>query len=281
MTAYSVRNSSSKDIPAVQTLCALLEPNGYIPDAWAIWLKDTRSINLVVDWDSKIVGCLHGELITSQEAWSQAMRIHPEYQRSGIASQLLTTIHNMLKQRGVSVVRGSIHTSNHPSRVFFKKLGWTEFARISRRSAQGGSFDLDRSPGTTLSDVISLWNTYPMLASCPHIGRFRRIYFTLTEEYLTELFQGGRVRVSSDNQAYALLDPVNPLTADVMWVSGISGSLEGKETILRELIQEAKRQYQRLIVDGSDEPDIQTVFGAMGFEPPDEDGTFIIVEKWL
>jgi adenylylsulfate kinase-like enzyme len=89
------------------------------------------------------------------------------------------------------------------------------------------------------------------------------------------------VRVSSDNQAYALLDSVDPLTADVMWVSGISGSLEGKETILRELIQEAKRQYQRLIVDGSDEPDIQTVFDAMGFEPPDEDGTFIIVEKWL
>ncbi len=281
MTAYSVRNSSSKDIAAVQTLCALLEPNGYIPDAWAIWLKDTRSINLVADWDNKIVGCLHGELITSQEAWSQAMRIHPEYQRSGIASQLLTTIHNMLKHRGVSVVRGSIHTTNHQSQVFFKKLGWTEFARISRRSAQGGSFDLDRSPGTTLSDVISLWNTYPMLASRPHIGRFRRIYFTLTEEYLTELFQGGRVRVSSNNQAYALLDPVDPLSSDVMWVGGISGSLEGKETILRELLQEAKRQDQRLIVDGSDEPDFQTVFDAMGFEPPDEDGTFIIVEKWL
>jgi hypothetical protein len=89
------------------------------------------------------------------------------------------------------------------------------------------------------------------------------------------------VRVSSDNRAFAVLDPVHQETPDIIWVNGISGSLEGREAILRELIQEKKRKRLRLIVDSSDEPAFQSVLDAMAFEPPEENGTFIVVEKWL
>jgi GNAT superfamily N-acetyltransferase len=281
MSDVFVRVATETDTAAVQALCKLLDPDDYVPDAWPIWLGMSDGINLVAEVEGRVVGCRHGELLTPNEAWSQASRVHPAVRRRGIGSQLLKVLEAELRHRGVHVVRGAIGASNVPSQALVEKAGWRTVLRVCRRRVEGRIGDAAHLRRATLLEAVALVRAAPVLASRLHLAIFRRAYFAMTDEHVVGLVRRGAVVVSQDGQAYAILDPDAAQSSGTLWVVAIVGNPASRREVLEDLVKEAGCSGLDVVVDSPAEPALQSALDAMGFKPPERYGEFVVVEHRL
>ena len=293
-----VRSATAADTAAVQALCKLLDPADYVPDAWPIWLNVANAVNLLADVGGRVVGCLHGELLTPQEAWAQAMRVHydrnlvraskqpqaprrPEVQRRTIASQLLTALEAELRRRRVQVLRGTIDVSNRASLALVRNAAWRIVAHVCRRRAAGRIGHAEGALRATSAEARALVRAAPVLASRPHLAIVRRAYFAMTDEHVVGLVRRGAVVVSQDRQAYAILDPDAAQSSGALWVVAIAGNPASRREVLEDLVKEAGSSGLGVVVDSPAEPVLQSALDAMGFKTPERYGEFVVVEHWL
>ena len=281
MKGWTIRVASVAETPHVLALCNLLDPQDYVQTAWPQWLCRTDALNLVVEAEGQVIACGHGELVTPHDAWMQAIRVHPAAQRRGVGSQLLWALLAEFHKSGVRVARGSTAASNRPMQVLLEKIGGRIVASVCRRLARGRTGRALKMPRATMAEALGLVRMAPVLASRPHLARFKRAYFTMTDEHLAELVQQGAVVVSTDRQAYAILDPNADVSSGAMWVSAIIGSPPGMCEVLEGLLVEAGCTGLGIVVDSPAEPVLQSVLDAMDFESPDRDGEFVMVEFCL
>jgi len=293
-----VRSATAADTAAVQALCKLLDPADYVPDVWPIWLNVANAVNLLADVGGRVVGCLHGELLTPQEAWAQAMRVHydrnlvraskqpqaprrPEVQRRTIASQLLTALEAELRRRRAQVLRGTIDVSNRASLALVRNAAWRIVARVCRRRAAGRIGHAEGALRATSAEARALVRAAPVLASRPHLAIVRRAYFAMTDEHVVGLVRRGAVVVSQDGQAYAILDPDAAQSSGALWVVAIAGNPASRREVLEDLVKEAGCSGLDVVVDSPAEPALQSALDAMGFTPPERYGEFVVVERRL
>jgi hypothetical protein len=293
-----VRSATAADTAAVQALCKLLDPADYVPDAWPIWLNVANAVNLLADVGGRVVGCLHGELLTPQEAWAQAMRVHydrnlvraskqpqaprrPEVQRRTIASQLLTALEAELRRRRAQVLRGTIDVSNRASLALVRNAAWRIVARVCRRRAAGRIGHAEGALRATSAEARALVRAAPVLVSRPHLALVKRAYFAMTDEHVVGLVRRGAVVVSQDRQAYAILDPDAAQSSGALWVVAIAGNPASRREVLEDLVKEAGSSGLGVVVDSPAEPVLQSALDAMGFKTPERYGEFVVVEHWL
>jgi GNAT superfamily N-acetyltransferase len=77
----------------------------YVPDVWCNWLEDELGALFIAEHDSRVLGLVKLTRIPGGDWWLEGMRVHPEYEGRGIASQLHECIYNHWIQQGDGIVR--------------------------------------------------------------------------------------------------------------------------------------------------------------------------------
>jgi N-acetylglutamate synthase-like GNAT family acetyltransferase len=280
MNTLLIREAMHSDTPAIEDLCRAIDPKDYVPQAWSDWMSRGDTINLVATMANRVVGCAHGRILVLSDAWSQAVRVLPEMQRSGIGLRLMDSIEKALLRRGATAVFGNIGTFNGPSLAFFTRQNWHPVCTIKRRTATHRIGLPAESIPVTRGEIFKLVTKFPVLASMEKPAYFKRVYFTMNEEYLEKAISSQSVRIAPGRDAVAFLDPREGDTKR-LWVTALAGSNKGMKQLIEAFIGEASSLGSELIVDSPDIPEIQAFLDAYSFEPPPKTGAYHVVKKEL
>lgn len=88
----------------------------YVPESIAGWIDDHSGHVIVgIDGDDVPVAVGRAELLTPQEAWLHAARVHPDWRGRGIAGQMAVDLTNWARDRGALVARLLIEENNTSS----------------------------------------------------------------------------------------------------------------------------------------------------------------------
>ncbi len=100
----------------------------YVADHFLEWLEDPAGQVLVADLDGRAVCLGRVRMVSESEAWSSAMRVHPDHRRQGIGSAVGDALVGWARDTGARIVRLAIEDWNDAAReqagnVGFRPLG--------------------------------------------------------------------------------------------------------------------------------------------------------------
>ncbi|KAA3637315.1 MAG: GNAT family N-acetyltransferase [Armatimonadetes bacterium] len=105
----------------------------YVPESIAGWIDDQSGYVLVAtDGDDSPVAIGRATLLTPQEAWLHAARVHPDWRGRGIASQMAVELTDWARDRGGLVARLMIEENNTASIRNINKTAFRKTAVIHR-----------------------------------------------------------------------------------------------------------------------------------------------------
>lgn len=87
----------------------------------------------------RLVGVVVGSYETRMKGWINRLAVDPEYQRQGIAHQLITEMEQTLKKRGAKILCALIELPNDESVKVFQKLGYAlyrDILYVTKRESQ-------------------------------------------------------------------------------------------------------------------------------------------------
>ena len=112
-----LRKARPGDVDAIATFTTgTFEWGDYVPESIAGWIDDQSSYVLVgTDDDDVPVAVGRAELLTPQEVWMGAARVHPDWRGRGIASRMAVKLADWARDHGALVARLLIEESNTSS----------------------------------------------------------------------------------------------------------------------------------------------------------------------
>ncbi|QQG48837.1 MAG: GNAT family acetyltransferase [archaeon] len=86
-------------------------------------LRRDRELFLVAEEGGRIVGTVLGAW-DGRRGWIYHLGVLPEYQRRGIARELVTEVEKRMRRKGVSKVNAVVFSWNGASLAFFDEMGY-------------------------------------------------------------------------------------------------------------------------------------------------------------
>lgn len=284
-----IRRSRNEDTEEIMAMLLEMDSSDYLQETWPDWMKDTEDIQMTALVGGRIAGCVHGRISAGQDAWAQGLRVRADFRRRGIATSLITDLEEELRRKGARTVFATISRFNQPSLATVAGLNWKIFFPIIRRRLKTGSRRLaffpqqhvaSHRPSPDLHAVQRIVRLSGVPASRRAAAFFKRVYFSMTEEFLREALVSGVVRANTSPAAVAVLDP-EPTENKGLWVVALAGAVSGLLGLIGDLAAEAACKELDLVADSPDDPEIQAVLDDLGFVPPGTDEQFMVVEKDL
>jgi GNAT superfamily N-acetyltransferase len=100
----------------------------YVPGRFRRWLTDPNSTVLVIpDPADRPIALCHAVMLSANEGWLEAARVHPGHRRSGLGSALNHAGVQWLAEQGAQVVRLAVEGANQSARNQVEKL---EYRRV-------------------------------------------------------------------------------------------------------------------------------------------------------
>jgi GNAT superfamily N-acetyltransferase len=97
----------------------------YVPDRLPIWLDDDASAVLVCsDEDDLPLAVSHAVMLSPNEGWIEAARVHPDHRRAGMGVAMNRAGVEWARDRGGRVMRLATEASNEAARLQVTKLGY-------------------------------------------------------------------------------------------------------------------------------------------------------------
>ena len=87
--------------------------------------------------EDRLVGVVVGSYETRMKGWINRLAVDPQYQRQGIAQQLVTRMEKELKRHGARIFCALIETPNEESVGVFRKLGYALHENILYATKRG------------------------------------------------------------------------------------------------------------------------------------------------
>ena len=262
----TLRQATDSDREAVRALCQLLNPRDYLPHAWDAWLADPDNQMLLAQSGDVLAGCVFAASVAPGQAFSQGLRVHPDYRRLGVGTLLMNEQSRRLRERNIHIARGVTGVENRRARAFFERVGWKEVATVRRR----------RMPQWTRAGketALQAAHLNSLLVSRQGAAQFRRIFFMADAAWLEQTARQGRWHARDG--AHVLLDPPSPEFGT--WVVALGGPPAALGALLRAL-SPPWSEPGGLTVEATDEPALQSVLDSLGFEPPKADDAYVVVE---
>lgn len=283
-----IRRAGVEDTEEILAMLREMDSNDYLQYAWPIWIRDSEAVELVaVVEEGRIAGCIHGRLSNGQNGWAQGLRVRADLRRRGIATSLIANLERELCGKGARTVFATISRFNQPSLATVAKLNWKVVLSVIRRRLDAGSVrsvvknhSSENRSLPDLHEISRIVRQGGILASRRATAFFKRVYFSMTDEFLQGALAAGVVRTNVFPAALAILDP-EPAENEGLWVIALSGPVSGLTPLFVNLAAEAARNELDLIVDGSDEPEIQAVLDDLGFATAGKGEQFVVVKKEL
>ncbi len=99
----------------------------YVSEQFLGWLDDPRGlVSVAVDDRGRAIALSRVVMLSANEAWFHAARVHPEHRRQGIISALHDRGTGWAIERGAMVARLMVEDWNHPARASVTRSGFRE-----------------------------------------------------------------------------------------------------------------------------------------------------------
>ncbi len=124
--SYRVRPARAADHDQVAAFTAdTFEWGDYVADRFLEWLSVPDSeLVVVVDDSDRVVGLARVVLMSPQEIWLHAARVHPDHRRGGVGSLLNQAGLEFGRRHGARIARLLIETWNQAAQKQVTKLGY-------------------------------------------------------------------------------------------------------------------------------------------------------------
>jgi GNAT superfamily N-acetyltransferase len=121
------------------------EGHDYVPMEWADWLADPDGALLVAEYQGHVIGLGKLSRLAGEDWWMQGLRVHPEYARRGVATQITEGLVTAWQAQGSGAVRLATSSQRLPVHRLCERLGFVKVSEISVFVALTG---LEEAPGT-------------------------------------------------------------------------------------------------------------------------------------
>jgi GNAT superfamily N-acetyltransferase len=101
----------------------------YLPLVWDHWLEDDSGVLLTVLHEGRPVGVSHISVLAPGEVWLEGLRLHPELQGRGLASQINRVTYREAMKLNPRTIRYSTGAGNEASRRLAERRGFWQVAR--------------------------------------------------------------------------------------------------------------------------------------------------------
>ena len=129
----TVRYGQLDDTERVMTLLSKVWEDDYVPHMWAEWVQQPEwGIVLVAEHEESIVGTCYVDFMANNTCWFQAMRVHPDYRRLGVGTELTKACLQEAKVRGKSAAYLGIDADNSASVKMTIKQGFIKLLDYRR-----------------------------------------------------------------------------------------------------------------------------------------------------
>ncbi|MBN1147597.1 MAG: GNAT family N-acetyltransferase [Anaerolineales bacterium] len=105
------RPSDTADM--LELTSGIWDGNDYVPNIWAEWLADPDGTLAVAEHQGRVLGLGKLTRLSKRDWWLEGLRVHPEYQGRGVASQL----NDYLVARWLGIGEGTIRLGTNSTRL--------------------------------------------------------------------------------------------------------------------------------------------------------------------
>ncbi len=155
-----IRPAKSSDKKQILSFCVdTFDWGDYIDKVWDIWFESKNSRLFVVEDNNKSIAMSHVALCNnSRLAWLQGVRVHPDYRRSKIATQLLDAMLAYAGRHGARQASAIVSMENVPSQRMMEKNGfkvvskWVYYSTEAKPRQQKTGARL-----ATIADLDRIW----------------------------------------------------------------------------------------------------------------------------
>ncbi len=219
-----IRRAVPEETEALLNFCRSQNPEDYLPNILPDWLRDTNAVNLIAVTQDCIAGFVFGKMFSGTDGWAQALRVHQGRRNQHIGTRLMTSLEKELYKRGARTIYANIGFSSKASLNLVMKLNWDIAGDILRRSIRPDK-SLSSTPviQSIPISIKKLINAKKLLASQERIAFFKRVYFSMSDDFINRCIELDCVIVSTSLNSVALLDP----ETEKLWVIALAGEGEG------------------------------------------------------
>lgn len=156
-----IRQAKSSDKKEILGFCTNTFSWGdYIDQVWDYWFSDKNGRLFVAEDEGKKIGVSHVAICPgSRAAWLEGVRVHPEYRRSKIATDLLNTMLAFAGKKGARQASAIVSSGNIPSQHMMEKNGFAEVSRWVYYSTDQ-KFEEEETEArlASLADLERIWS---------------------------------------------------------------------------------------------------------------------------
>ena len=126
--SFTVRPGHSEDLPSIIPWTTdTFSWGDYVPGRLPRWLEDDESEVLVcVNARDQVIALAHVKMLSPEEGWLEAARVHPDHRRSGLGKALNDAGVEWARERGAAVVRLAAEADNEPAISQVQGLGYRQ-----------------------------------------------------------------------------------------------------------------------------------------------------------
>lgn len=140
--SFSIRPVTAEDYDRLVSLWTLCSMDPEIQgreskSAFIQQLEQFPDLYLVATVGERLVGVLLGTH-DGRKGWINRLAVHPDHQRRGIASALVTACDTAIRARGIGIVAALVEADNVASAALFETLGYREDVPVRYFRKLGG-----------------------------------------------------------------------------------------------------------------------------------------------
>ena len=160
--SIQVRTARAEDKDAVVAFCQNTFSWGdYIADVYDQWLVDDEGKLLVATIDQEPVGLTHVAFLGNAAGWMEGMRVHPDFRRQGVSTELDRVGRQVAREHGCRMARLVTSMKNIPAQKSLAPEGYQRTAQFNEWETEPLSENFPSvriANETDISKILSIWN---------------------------------------------------------------------------------------------------------------------------
>ena len=197
-----VRSARIEDKDAVVAFCQHTFSWGdYIGEVFDDWVNNVKGVLLVALIDQHPVGILHELFLGNGVTWLEGMRVHPDYRRQKIGTQLDSAARQAAREHGLRLARLVTSMKNIPAQKTLATEGYHRVAQFNEWETEPAPEDfsfLRRATENDIPEILALWGDSEIRQASQGVIPDRHWHWReIDAAYLREQIAADQVRVCS------------------------------------------------------------------------------------
>jgi GNAT superfamily N-acetyltransferase len=174
--------------------------NDYVPEVWDYWLADKQGQLVAAEYQGRVLGVGKITRLSEQDWWFEGLRVHPEFQGHGIASQMHDYMVETWLRIGSGTVRLGTNSNRYTVHHMCERLGFEKVAEFTFFIAPTESPDQSNVPEpynpvqrSEIPEAMALISQSPMYAWMGGMLYLHWRWAPLRECYVEKMVDKGKI----------------------------------------------------------------------------------------